>query len=164
MGTRRVRDPAQGRPGASVPQRAARVAALLVALLTAVASGPAQGSPRTLRRSLGSILFAPVDLALSPIVATRGIARSLKATQDPTAVRVGFAVPGVAWNTGVQALAAVVREISGLLEFPAGLCLLAFEADLEPLYAPSERGEALVDVQTPALRIRFGINYLNPPR
>jgi len=90
--------------------------------------------------------------------------RSLDDTQDPPAVRVAFAVPGLAWNTGVQGLAAVVREVSGLLELPVGICLLPFERDLAPLFAPSETGDALVDAETPALRIRFGIDYLNPPR
>jgi len=164
MGARRLREAARTRAASASWQRAPRAGALLIALLSAIASGPAQGSPQTLRRSLGSILFAPVDLALSPVVAARGMARSFEATRDPTAVRVAFALPGFAWNTGVQALAAVVREISGLLELPAGLCLLAFERDLPPLYEPSERGDALVDLETPALRIRFGIDYLNPPR
>ena len=37
------------------------------------------------------------------------------------------------------------------------------EADLDPLYDPVERGEALVDVQTPPLNIKFGVNYTSVP-
>jgi hypothetical protein len=122
-----------------------------------------EGSPRTLKRSFGNILFAPFDLVLSPVVAGRSIHRSLQTTDDSTAVRVLFVVPGFAWNTGVQAMASVVREITGLIEFVPGVCVYFFEADLDPLFAPAERGDALVDKETRPLRIKFGIDYVTVP-
>ena len=37
------------------------------------------------------------------------------------------------------------------------------EADLDPIFAPVERGEALVDVETVAVNIKFGMNYTSVP-
>ena len=38
--------------------------------------------------------------------------------------------------------------------------LLFFDSDLDPLFDPVERNEALVGVETPPLRIKFGVNYI----
>ncbi|HEY5657867.1 MAG TPA: hypothetical protein VIY27_08760 [Myxococcota bacterium] len=134
-------------------------------LLTALAglpllAAPAQASPQTLRRSLGNLLFAPFDLVLSPVVAARSIYRNLRSVDDSRGVRAFYVVPGFAWNTGVQGMAAVVREITGLIEFAPGLCVFFLEADLAPLYAPVERGDALLDLETPPLRIKLGVDYI----
>ncbi|MDH3519499.1 MAG: hypothetical protein OEM49_03505 [Myxococcales bacterium] len=146
------------------PARAKRLATLLLLAASLVWAAPAGGTPQTLKRSLGNIVFAPFDMALSPIVAGLGVHRSLRRAEDPPAVRAAYLVPGFAWNTGVQAMAAVVREVAGLLELLPGLCLVALDRDLEPLYAPSEHSDALVDLDTRLLPIRFGIDYVNPPQ
>ena len=138
-------------------------AALLAVAVGSLWVTASEASPRTLRRSLGNILFAPVDLVLSPVVAGRSVHRGLKDSDDSTAVRVVFVIPGFAWNTGVQAMASVVREITGLIEFVPGLCVLFVEANLDPLFAPAERGDGLVDVDTRPLRIKFGIDYITIP-
>jgi hypothetical protein len=145
--------------------RALRRAALLLAVAASLSwlAQPAHASPQTLRRSLGNILFAPFDLVLSPVVATRSIYHNMRSVDDSTAVRVFYALPGFAWNTGVQGMAAVVREITGLIEFVPGLGLLFFDTDLAPLFAPVERGDALLDVETPPLRIKLGVDYITVP-
>ncbi len=145
--------------------RPLRRTALLLAALAGLSSlaGPAHASPQTLRRSLGNIACAPFDLVLSPVVAARSIYKNLRSVEDSTGVRVFYAVPGLAWNTGVQGMAAVVREITGLIEFVPGLGLFFFEADLAPLFAPVERGDALLDVETPPLHIKLGVDYLTVP-
>ena len=145
--------------------RPLRRAALLLAAAASLSSlaQPVHASPQTLRRSLGNILFAPFDLVLSPVVAVRSIHHGMRSVDDPTAVRVFYAVPGFAWNTGVQGMAAVVREITGLIEFLPGLGLLFFDTDLAPLFAPVERGDALLDVETPPLRIKLGVDYITAP-
>ena len=142
-----------------------RRAALLLAAAASLSSlaEPAHASPQTLRRSLGNILFAPFDLVLSPVVAARSIYNNLRSVDDSPAVRAFYVVPGFAWNTGVQGMAAVVREITGLIEFVPGLCVVFFEPDLAPLYAPVERGDALLDVETPPLRIKLGVDYVTVP-
>ncbi len=141
-----------------------RFALLALAGVLLVAPRAGLASPATLQRSLQNILFAPVDLLLSPVVAARVIHENLQSTEDSLAVRVIFLVPGFFWNTGVQAGAALVREVTGLLEVAPGLVLLPFEADLLVLFAPAENGAALVDQETPLLRVKFGVDYLTLPR
>jgi hypothetical protein len=136
--------------------------ALTVSILGAPRVGLA--SPHTLQRSVENILFAPADLLLSPVVAGRVIHENLQNTDDSLAVKVIFLVPGFLWNTAVQAGAAILREVTGLIEVVPGVVLLPLEADLPLLFAPAEHGAALVDVDTPALRVKFGVDYLTPPR
>jgi hypothetical protein len=143
-------------------RRALVVFALAVSIPTAPRVGLA--SPATFQRSLQNILFAPADLLLSPVVAGRAIHENLQDTDDSLAVKVVFLVPGFLWNTAVQAGAAILREVTGLIEVLPGVVLLPFEADLPVLFAPAEHGAALVDVETPALRVKFGVDYLAPPR
>lgn len=120
---------------------------------------PADASPATLQRSVQNIVFAPFDLALSPFVATGAVVQNLGETDDSTAVRVIYFVPGVAWNTGVQGFASVVREIAGLLEFVPGLALLPFERDLAPLFVPAERSPAWIDFDARVLHVKVAIDY-----
>ncbi|MFQ5418514.1 MAG: hypothetical protein ACE5FL_15920 [Myxococcota bacterium] len=138
-------------------------AALLAAGVALAAAGPAAASPETLRRAVGNMLFAPVDLALSPIVAGHTIYRNLNDIDDSLGVRLAYPIPGFAWNVGLQVGAAAIREIAGVLEFLPGLILLPFEADMTPLFAPAEKADALVDVPTPPIDIKFGIDYTSVP-
>ena len=130
--------------------------------LALLGAGPAAAGPETLQRSLQNVAFAPVDFTLAPVVAGRSIARGLESEDDPIAVRVAFAGPGIVWNTGVQALASVVRGLAGVLELPPGIALCFSDADLAPLYDPAEHGPALVDVETRALHVRIGVDYVAP--
>jgi hypothetical protein len=132
--------------------------AALIALLCCAPS-PADASPATLQRSVQNLVFAPFDLAFAPFVATGSVLRNLGETDDALAARVIFFVPGVAWNTGVQGFASVVREIAGLLEFVPGLVLLPFERDLAPLFEPAERTPAWIDVDARVLRVKVAVDY-----
>ena len=143
-----------------VVRRAPVVAALLALLFV---GSPAQATYETLKRSLGNICMAPFDFVLSPFVASNTIYNNLRDVGDSTGVRVTFVPMGVGWNTGVQAMAAVIREITGLIEFVPGLMVLFLEADLDPIYAPVERGEAFMDYETPVMRLKMGVNYTTVP-
>jgi hypothetical protein len=140
-----------------------RLLALLVLLAGLFAASPAAATYETLKRSLGNILFAPFDMALSPVVATNTIYNNLREVDDSLGVRLAYVPMGVCWNTGVQAMSAVVREITGLLEFVPGLIVLPLEADLDPIYAPVERGDALLNVDTTPLRVKIGVDYTTVP-
>ena len=134
-----------------------------LAALISLAAGSAEASPQTLKRSLSNILCAPFDIALSPIVAARSIALNLQEPEDPLPVRILFPLPGFVWNTGVQVGAGGIRLVAGVLELLPGLGLLFFEKDLDPLFDPAERGDALLDVDTPPLRLKVGIDYTRVP-
>ena len=145
-------------------RRAARqFAGIGIVLMLLLAAPPASATPETLKRSMGNILFAPFDLVLSPVVAGRIIYTNMRDIDDSQWVRIVYPLPGYVWTTGLQIGASVLREITGLIELLPGLGLVFFEADLDPLYAPVERGEALVDVETPVLNIKFGMNYTSVP-
>lgn len=141
-----------------------RRAPVLIALLSVLfVASPAAATYETLKRSLGNILFAPFDLALSPVVATNTLYNNLRDVDDSPGVRAVYVPFGIAWNTSVQSMAAVIRGITGAIEFLPGLVVLPLEADLDPLYAPIERGNALIDEDTPALRFKIGVDYMTVP-
>lgn len=144
----------------------------VAALLLAFVPSSAQASPETLRRALGNIIQAPIDVVLAPVIAGRTLVNNLRDIDDTPAVRIAFAAPGYFWLSGVQAGAAVLRGISGGLELLPGLLLLPFETDIDALYDPADRGAALVEYENPladdeTLRwiplltwnVRFGITY-----
>jgi hypothetical protein len=132
--------------------------ALALAMLV-VAPSPAHATGETLKRATSNILMAPFDIALSPIVAAKTIVTNMREIDDTVPVRVAYALPGYVFLTGVQAGAGTIRAISGVLEFLPGLGLLFFDNDLDPLYDPVERGDALVDYDTRFLNLKFGIDY-----
>jgi len=144
----------------------------LAALVLAVAPSTTQASPETLRRALGNLIQAPLDVVLSPIVAGRTLVNNLRDIDDTPAVRAVYTAPGFFWLTGVQAGAAVLRGISGGLELVPGILLMPFETDIDALYDPADRGAALVEYENPLAdddtahwlpfltwNVRFGITY-----
>jgi hypothetical protein len=131
-------------------------------LAVAIAS-PACASPETLKRSAGNILFAPLDVALAPVVSGQILYTNLREIEDSRWVRIVYTVPGYCWILGVELGASVLREVTGLLELLPGLALLFFDSDLDPIYQPVERGEALVDQETKLLNVKFGVNYILQP-
>ncbi|HEY8154164.1 MAG TPA: hypothetical protein VII72_08565 [Myxococcota bacterium] len=140
--------------------RARRPGVLAVALLLLVSlAGPASASPETLKRSVSNVLFGPLDVAFTPVVSARNVINNLQNVDDTMGVRVAYAVPGYVWNMGVQIGAGTIRVLTGVIEFLPGLGLFFFDADLDPLFSPVERGQALVDYDTPPLNIKFGITY-----
>ena len=108
---------------------------------------------------MGNILFGPLDIALSPFVAARSIYRNLNDIDDSLGVRLVYPVPGFAWNTGLQIGAGAIRTLAGLLELVPGLVLLPFEADMDPLFTPATKAEALVDIETAPIDVKFGVDY-----
>jgi hypothetical protein len=139
------------------------VLALWTSALILFVSTPASATPETLKRSAGNILFAPFDIAASPITAGKALYTNLREIDDARWKRIVFPIPGYIWILGVQIGGGAIREIAGLLELVPGLGLLFFDADLDPLFGPIERNEALVDLETPPLNIKFGVNYIASP-
>ncbi len=134
-------------------------AALILAL--GVAS-PAGASPETLKRSVSNLLMAPLDIVLGPYVGIRSVFVNIREIDDTTGVRIAYFLPGLGWNVGQQTFAAAFRLLSGALEFVPGLFLVPFETDINPIFALSERQDAIVDIELPVLYLKFGINYVDP--
>jgi hypothetical protein len=148
---------------ASIPTRLGPMLALAAAAFVLLASTPAFATPETLKRSVGNILFAPFDIAAAPITAGKALYTNMQEIDDARWKRIVFPIPGYVWILGVQIGGGAIREIAGLLELVPGLGLLFFDADLDPLYSPVERNDALVDLETPPLNIKFGVNYISSP-
>ena len=129
----------------------------------AIAAPPAHAGPDVLKRSLGNILFAPIDMALSPVVASNTMYNNLRSVDDSIGVRVAYVPLGFVWNTGVQAMGAVTREITGLLELLPGIGLFFLDADMDPLLAPVERGNALLSVENDVFPVKIGVDYMTVP-
>ena len=140
-----------------------RVAALAVVVCVfGIAPSVAFGSPETLKRSVSNITMAPLDLALSPVLAGITLVRNLRDEDDSLGVRLAYPIPGFVFLTMVQTGAAVIRLVTGLFEFVPGVFLLPFEADIDPLFDPADENEALVDYDLVVYYLRFGINYTTP--
>jgi len=127
--------------------------------LLALPAAPAAASPKTLKRSIENLTQWPLDVAAAPVVAAWSIQRNLRDIGDSTAVRIAYPIPGFAWNTMVNVGAGILRGVTGVLELPAGIVLLPFEADLEPLFDPAIDNEALVDWQNGIYDVKFAVDY-----
>jgi hypothetical protein len=143
-------------------RRARGLAASALALASTLAAAPPAGaSPETLKRSVGNMLFGPLDIVFAPVVGTQTVYRNIQDIDDSMWVRVVYVLPGVAWNTTLQAGSGIIRCMTGVIELLPGLGLLPFEADLDPIFAPPEKADALVDRETPVLDVKFGVNYVD---
>jgi hypothetical protein len=132
------------------------VPVLALALLVA---SPAGATPETFKRSIGNLTMAPLDLVLSPYTGPRAVVVNIQDIEDTRGVRIGYFLPGLVWNTGLYMGTAMLRGVVGLLEFLPGIGLFFFDADLDPLFPPPERLDALVDVETPVIYLKFGVYY-----
>ncbi len=134
------------------------VGALTAILLCAVAS-PASATSETLKRSIENIICAPVDILLSPVIALMTITDNMRFIDDSLGVQVAYPLPATAWNTGIVIGISVIREIDGLLELIPGMFLFFSESDIDPLFAPVENSEALYEIDSPIILLRFGMKY-----
>ena len=142
-------------------RRLAFAAALVAGLVTA-APQPSHATGATLQRSLQNMLFFPFDFALSPFVATRAVVTMWQESDDSTAVKIAYPVVGVAWATGIEAGASLLRGVAGIIEFLPGLVLLPTESELHAIYELPEHQEALVDQEFSWMNVRFGVDYVSP--
>ncbi len=141
-------------------RRAVRGRILLVSFwLFLAVPAVAQAGTETLSRSVTNMLFGPMDVVTSPVVAGRGIVTNLQDIDDTTGVRVAYTVPGFFWYTGVTIGAGVIRTATGILELIPGLVLLPFDTELTPLMPPVQDASALVDIENDYFPIKFGIDY-----
>lgn len=148
------------RPHPHTTGRARRTAAALALCAFVLAPGSALAGGETLKRAVGNLLQAPIDLALSPITAGIVEARNLRNVEDTTGVRIGYVVPGYLWLTGLTAGGSILRLLAGAFELLPGIPLLFTDAELSPLFDPAEKGEGrILDQPTPVMDIKIGLDY-----
>lgn len=142
---------------------AALLAAAVAAPLLVLAPSPAAASPETIKRSISNLVLFPVDLALSPYVATRAVIQNWRSSGDTDAVKYAYIAPGIPWGISVNMGASVLRGVAGALEFLPGLVLIPFEADMQPLYDLSLNNAALYSTGEEApVTVRLGVDYISP--
>ncbi len=134
----------------------------VVALLVSTAS-PAAASPETLKRSMSNIIGGPFDIVFSPVTSAQSVYRNLNDIDDSLGVRIAYTLPGYVWNTGLTIGAGAIRVFAGVLELIPGIILLPFQTDIDPIFAPGEKANALIDYDTPPLYIKWGIYYMDVP-
>ncbi|MDP6540799.1 MAG: hypothetical protein QF410_14745 [Planctomycetota bacterium] len=134
---------------------------LVLAFVGLVAS-PMAATPDTLKRSIENITQFPLDLALSPVVAMQTVITNMNDIEDSPGVRLAYPVPGYFWTCFVQGGAAMLRGITGVIEFLPGLALLFTDAELDPIFDPADEQDGLVDFETDIFYVKFGINYTTP--
>lgn len=134
----------------------------VVALIVTTA-GPAAASPETLKRSMSNIIGGPFDIVLSPVTAASSVYRNLNDIDDSLGVRIAYFLPGFVWNTGLNIGSGAIRVFAGVLELIPGIILLPFQTDIDAIFAPGEKGNALIDYDTPPLNIKWGIYYMDTP-
>ena len=144
------------------PPALRRRATLAIALMLSLAlAGPAAASPETFKRGLGNVIFGPIDIALSPVVGSIAVYNNIQDVDDTLGVRVFYVVPGLVWNTFIGMGGGLVRILAGAFELVPGVFLIPFEADLDPIFAPVERSDALVDEDLTIIHLKFGVNYVD---
>jgi hypothetical protein len=144
------------------PLRRGIAAALLFAFL--LAPSPAMAGAQTLKRGVGNIVQAPVDVILGPITAGIVEYRNLRNVDDTLAVRIAYALPGYFWLLGITWGASVLRCVAGFLEFIPGLFLVFTDAEMDPMFSPVERGEAVIwDYPTTVMDFKVGVDYTAAP-
>ncbi|MCG8591501.1 MAG: hypothetical protein MJE66_19575 [Proteobacteria bacterium] len=144
-------------------RRTLRSTAAALGALLLLAPAAAQAGTETLIRSVSNVVLGPVEVLMAPWLAGQNLYNNLNSIDDTTAVRVVYAVPGYFWLTTVQGGASLLRTATGFIEFLPGLVVLPLDAELDPLFDPVERGEAMIDIENDWVPIRLGINYTTPP-
>jgi hypothetical protein len=134
----------------------------ILASLVAAGPGDAKAGTKTLTRSAQNILFFPLDMILSPFVATKAVYTNWKASDDTPAVKIAYPIFGVVWSMGVNVGASGMRGLAGLLELLPGIVLLPFKADMSPIYDLPESNQALVDTGSDKFKVKFGVDYTSP--
>ena len=109
------------------------------------------------------VVLAPLDAALAPISTFVGIRRNLRDIDDPLPVKIIYPVPGYFYAVGLQFMCSWIRLTTGFLEMGAGVLVLPFETDIEPLFDPADDADALVEIDIDYMDypLRFGVNYTN---
>ena len=129
-----------------------------------LAPTPALAGAQTFKRSVGNIIQAPIDAALSPITAGLVQHKNMSNIEDSRGVRWFYAVPAYFWLVGLTLAASVLRLVAGGLEFFPGLVLLFTSAEMDPLFYPSDGGTAVIwDYPTTVFDFKLGIDYTAAP-
>lgn len=142
------------------PRFAAPLYAACVALALGLATpSTASADPGQLCRAGANLLFAPLDLALSPFIAGKDLYYGLTEIDDPLAIKVIGAAPGYAFLVGLQLGGGAIRGIAGGLEILPGLITFFREGEQGALYRSQDEAWALYSEDFGPCPVRLGTSY-----
>lgn len=144
-----------------MPSMLFRAALVLLATALLVTHQPssARADATQLCRSISSIVLAPTDVILGPIIAAKDIRYGMSEWDDPLLLQIVTVVPGYAYLLGMQAGGMVIRVIGGVFELPMGLATLFREGSQGPLFKSQDETWALYSNDFGPCPVRIGSSY-----
>jgi hypothetical protein len=140
------------------------IAAGLIVALPLLRADSVLAGGQTLKKSVGNMTQAPLDLALIPATSTATIARGLvgSKTYSPFAkvLMAPFAFTlGTTFCSLLSLTTATIRLLDGVASFPVGLAVLPTDKEAPSLYNHVPNARAMVDHDTKPYHFNFGIYY-----
>ena len=145
--------------------RILRVVITAVALVTvALPASSARASGQALRRATENVLWAPLDLAATPVLLGYNMGRNFYGSKKYSVTQKILGTPpallfGSVFTVTTSVGGAFARASAGLIELPIGLGALALGKDPDPFYNTSDMN-ALVDFPNDIFTVKFGINQI----
>jgi hypothetical protein len=139
----------------------ARATVTLLALIVVVGGLPRNASADAsgLCRSFGMITLAPTDVLFGPFIAAKDLKYGMDEMGDALSMKLLMAIPGYLWLCTLQGGGAILRVISGGLEFIPGVFTLFREGPSKPMFTSQDEAWALYSADWGPCPIRVGVSY-----
>jgi hypothetical protein len=134
-------------------------AALALALVLGTAPKEAQADASGLCRAFTTILLAPTDLLLGPLIAAHDLHYGLTSQGDPLMLQFVGTGPAYLWLLSLQAGGAVIRLASGIYEIIPGFFTLFDEGPSTPLNRSQDEAWSLYSNDFGPCPVRIGSSY-----
>jgi hypothetical protein len=132
---------------------------LALVLVLASAPKPAYADASGLCRAFSTILFAPTDVVLAPVIAAHDLYYGLTSQGDPLLLQTVGAVPGYLWLLTLQGGGAILRLASGIYEIIPGFFTLFEDGPSTPLNRSQDEAWALYSNDYGPCPVRIGNSY-----
>jgi hypothetical protein len=140
------------------------VAAGLILALSLLRVDFALAGGQTLKKSVGNMTQAPLDMALIPATSATTMYRGLVGSKTYSPLAKVLISPlafslGAGFCSLLTLTTATVRLLDGVASLPVGLALLPTDKEAPSLYNHVPNARAMVDHDTTAYHFNFGIYY-----
>ena len=136
------------------------LAAALIGAAFVVAPGLARADGIQLCRAFTSILLAPTDIALSPVISARDLHHGPQHSDaEPASVKLLIGPLGYAWLNMLQVYGGFTRLLQGIWDIAPGTLNLFREGSGAPLYVVSKDGAALYSQHIGPCPIQIGMSH-----
>jgi hypothetical protein len=138
---------------------------IVVLVACGLSAAPAEAQVATMKRAAETIVMAPVDVFLTPVVVKNTVQAGLENSDMPTALAVPTAGMGVILSSILQLVVTGARLTAGLIELPVGTLIAPVDAltdkDLStPVLFSTEGTDAILRRETDGFDFVAGLYYL----